>query len=440
MMGRYLLDSKLEVPHTGGRYTLTPEGILHDNITNKTIAKDSTGCVEIVCLGSSLKEEMAWFMAMTYKPLMNIELLFALSWSVLFIDGDKNNVHPRNLIWQPPKGGQLCHEAVDFYVIPGYTGYAVSMSGQIWSRYSQRHLSTRKAKPNIDNSYVNVSVVSDIGEKTVLGVHRAMGLALLPFTADVWKMTVNHQDGKKWNNVLSNLEWATYSKNNTHAMDLDLRKSRDPVTVKDYWTGDVMDFPSMAHAAEYLDMESGHIWYRLNKAQSVVFDYRYGIMYTDLDNAWPEHDAVELRSQKAAREERLKDLGCAATNIYTGESFAADGPGELGRMIGLTKDQVVTALDTDSRWPAGNHLIWYLKNPRPERVFGEEELIAFKDQFGIRKPVILTKSDGSHQVFVMLGDCAQALNMHRETLRSQLERRGGVTLLDNGCTVKYLVF
>jgi hypothetical protein len=440
MMGRYLLDSKLEVPFTGGRYTLTPNGTLRDNVSNELIAKDSTGCVEIVCLGSSLKVEFSWVMAVTYKPVIHFELLDALNWTVLFIDGDEKHIHPSNLIWQPPTGGQPCREIDGFYVIPGYTGYAVSMNGQIWSRYSERLLSTRKAKPNIENSYINVSVVSDVGEKTVLGVHRAMGLALLPYTADVWKLTVNHQDGRKWNNVLSNLEWATYSKNNTHAMDLELRKSRDPVKIKDYWTGDVLEFPSMSHAAEYLSMESGHIWYRLNKAQSVLFDYRYGIMYCDSDKPWPEHGIDDLKEQKAAREERLKDLGCAAMNIYTGLSFIAEGPGELARLIGLTKDQTVTGLDSIYKWPVGNHLFWYLKNPKPERVFSEEELIAFKDQFGIRKPVILTKSDGSMQVFVNMSACAQVLNMHRETLRSQLERNGGVTQLNNGSTVKYVVF
>lgn len=71
MMGRYLLDSKLEVPDTGGRYTLTPDGILYDSVTGKTIAKDSTGCVEIVSLGSSLKVKLAWVMAMTYRLLLN---------------------------------------------------------------------------------------------------------------------------------------------------------------------------------------------------------------------------------------------------------------------------------------------------------------------------------------------------------------------------------
>lgn len=40
------------------------------------------------------------------------------------------------------------------------------------------------------------------------------------------KRTVNHIDGDKLNNNVSNLEWATHSENNQHAYDMGLRECK----------------------------------------------------------------------------------------------------------------------------------------------------------------------------------------------------------------------
>lgn len=59
------------------------------------------------------------------------------------------------------------------------------------------------------------------GTKTML-VHRIMASAFIPNSDN--KPTVNHIDGNKRNNTISNLEWSTKSEQNIHASRLGLKK------------------------------------------------------------------------------------------------------------------------------------------------------------------------------------------------------------------------
>jgi hypothetical protein len=63
--------------------------------------------------------------------------------------------------------------------------------------------------------------------KQTVTIHRLLAEAFIPNPEN--KATVNHKDGIKTNIAISNLEWATFSENNKHAVDNGLRESP--------WTG-----------------------------------------------------------------------------------------------------------------------------------------------------------------------------------------------------------
>lgn len=61
-------------------------------------------------------------------------------------------------------------------------------------------------------------------------IHRLVGIS---FIKNPKKLpTINHKDGVKSNNSSKNLEWASYSDNNNHAIKIGLRKTFDKVEVK----------------------------------------------------------------------------------------------------------------------------------------------------------------------------------------------------------------
>jgi len=70
-----------------------------------------------------------------------------------------------------------------------------------------------------DGHYCKVSL-SKGNIKKSFTVHRLVAIAFIPNPLN--KITVNHIDGNRHNNHVSNLEWATYNENMQHAYDTGL--------------------------------------------------------------------------------------------------------------------------------------------------------------------------------------------------------------------------
>lgn len=85
--------------------------------------------------------------------------------------------------------------------------------------------SGRKFKATTDkHGYCRITLTKPDGKRGGLFVHRAIALAFIPNPEN--KPDVNHMDGNKSNNALSNLEWATRGENMRHAKNTGLWNRR----------------------------------------------------------------------------------------------------------------------------------------------------------------------------------------------------------------------
>lgn len=100
--------------------------------------------------------------------------------------------------------------------IKGYEGlYSITKSGKVWSHRSNRYI---KCSPTT-RGYRKVALCHK-GEVTTKFVHRLVMESYKPTLNQ--GLDVNHIDGDKVNNNLSNLEWCTRSENIKHAFRLKL--------------------------------------------------------------------------------------------------------------------------------------------------------------------------------------------------------------------------
>lgn len=140
--------------------------------------------------------------------------------------------------------------------IPGYEGmYQASNTGKIKSltrivnsSYGSKMRITGKIKKLYQhpNGYVYVGL-SKNGETRSCRVHRLIAMAFIENKSNL--SDVNHKNGKKNDNRLSNLEWCSPSQNSIHAYEMKLRKSPN------YWEGKFGALHNLSKAVEMRSKE-----------------------------------------------------------------------------------------------------------------------------------------------------------------------------------------
>ena len=126
-----------------------------------------------------------------------------------------------NEIWKPIVGYEDYYEISNLGNVRSKGKCYIDKLGRVQNR-KPKQLKTRVGKVG----YLCVDLNAN-GISIQKHIHRLIAEAFILNPEN--KPTVNHKDGNKLNNDISNLEWNTYSENNKHAVDNNLRQSP--------WTG-----------------------------------------------------------------------------------------------------------------------------------------------------------------------------------------------------------
>lgn len=142
-------------------------------------------------------------------------------------------------------------------LIEGFENYEVCDDGSVFSLKRNRYLTPKK----VGGGYYQVRLYKDHDlHGSYFYVHRLVAEAFLDKVDG--KNEINHIDGNKKNNSISNLEWVNRNENLTHAYFTGLSK-RDRTAKKvvgvEIKTGEIVSFDSMYQAARFLGVSNSNI-------------------------------------------------------------------------------------------------------------------------------------------------------------------------------------
>jgi len=159
----------------------------------------------------------------------------------------------------------MIFENREYKAIEGFSEYFINIEGQVISTKKGRNVrlgTVKKLNPVVNSKgYYQYCIIDDEGRKKSPMQHQLLMRAFIPNINNCY--AINHIDGNKLNNNLSNLEWCTLKENAQHAWATGLSTSnatRIPVHAYHYATGQyVASYESIKQAERTIGTLSSNI-------------------------------------------------------------------------------------------------------------------------------------------------------------------------------------
>jgi hypothetical protein len=333
----------------GGRYMVDLEGNVYDRNTDSEM-QYVDNVVTLMWGKQPLQFTRAVIIALTTRHVL-VDLSVVDRLSVLFEDGNEENLSPENLILKYPDGGLECPTFPGYYYVPGYSNYVINKAGRLFnlSRSDEKTFSIGS------HGYFETSVVKDSGGGRAIGRHRLLALTFIPYGRHVRTQHANHIDHDKRNNAIENLEWLTPAQNVKAAIDFGAKKhQRRAIHLKNLRTNDILTFQTIEACAKHLNTGSPNV----HRALEVKRENRTILMQKYIairdGEEWPDItvDDIGVSARANGSPVLVKDLQTEQIIQHpTAMAFV--------RASGLSKKAITSRLVKGEQGPVGHYLFKY---------------------------------------------------------------------------------
>lgn len=174
------------------------------------------------------------------------------------------------------------------------TIYSISDTGEV--RNDERNTILKQGR---EYEYCMVGLALGNGVQKRCRVHRLVAIAFIPNPDN--KPYVNHKDGKRSNNHVSNLEWVTASENAIHARETGLLRQQQLRAVRQYnLNGEyMMTYESTAEAARQTNSQQSKIVEVCIGNRKTTNNYQWRYDDTNIDRLSPVSKPITSKKRVA---------------------------------------------------------------------------------------------------------------------------------------------
>ncbi len=332
MFERFIDEDTLPLFLSGGRYIVDVAGTVYgrDGTPVPTeVDEDGDIVVTLDWINGYRKYKCAVMVVATYKncriPLSSYRYIIPM-----FVDGNRTNLCPDNIVYRYGDNGVEHPNHKGFYLIPFFSQYVIDRNGVLFNTTTKRFI-----KHYVDRHrgfYRKFNVRPDLGKITRMGRYRLMCLAFKKFPATVDELDVNHIDGVVGNDTLDNLEWATRKRNMLHASEIGLRSDNIAVESRNVNTGRVDVYYSLSECCRQHDITRSTLLNRLRSNDLTVYRGGYQFKLVSNETPWPEIDPNSYYFDGSG-----VGFPISVKNVVTGEVTDFDVMGEATQAFGVTR-------------------------------------------------------------------------------------------------------
>lgn len=295
-----------------------------------------------------------------------------------------------------------------FRIIPGFPMFVINKQGSIKSRKTNRILKQRLSAYGYPESTI---YDNDKDKWRGICIHILLARAFIPNNDPSNKCFVNHIDGNKLNNSLSNLEWVSSKENNLHAVNNGLRNDNIPCKVHDLDNDTVIVYQSLSRASEEIGIRCKRITRNIgNKIIPSLFLKRYEIKLLNDSSDWfytndNRHDKFFLKGPYQA------------LNIKNKSVIEKDTMYSLSLETNVHEDRILWALQTnDLRTYKGYYFRVKSNEAWPETFKAIIPMIA-------RKIIAINIFTNEKIHFNSISHTLQCMGMDKRTLKNRLHSK-----------------
>ena len=155
-----------------------------------------------------------------------------------------------------------------YCIIENFNNYAISNYGNIKNIKNNKILKPHKNT----NGYMEYTFCQN-KIKATFRIHRLVGIYFIDNPQN--KPYINHIDGDKTNNNVSNLEWCSAKENDNHARETGLKNQEKPILAINVETKEKIPFKSIREAGRFLKINSGTIIKVLKGKRQKTHNYTF---------------------------------------------------------------------------------------------------------------------------------------------------------------------